>query len=100
MSIYEAEKHYKSKAYLSDLKKAQDERLKIIECLRANVSEEDKEIFRQNIKVTPLWAIDSHLEYGMHIRNLLRKNGFNYDAFVMDDNWITWTFEAFFTKTS
>jgi hypothetical protein len=100
MSIFDVEAHYKSKSYRDDLIRAQNEKPKIIECLQANVSDENKEIFRKNFSANPFWVFDEHLGYGMYIRNVLRKNGLCYDDFVMDDNWITWTLEAFNMKKS
>jgi hypothetical protein len=84
----------KSKPYLDDLKRASEDRPKIIECLRANVSEECKEVFRKNVIKDPLWAAMHHLDYGMYIRNLLRENGYDYNSWVMDRLWIEWTEEA------
>jgi hypothetical protein len=94
LSIYDRERHYRSKEYLDSQRKALDERHEIIKCLRAKVSEEDKAIFRENIKNSLMWPFLNHLGYGMIVRNLLRENGFSYDPFVMDGYWISWISEA------
>ena len=94
MSIHDSIDYYESKKHQDELKRAREDHLKIVECLKVNVPEEYKEVFRRNVLANPFWVIEQHLGYGMYIRNLLRKKRFVYDDFVMDDLWIEWASEA------
>lgn len=81
-------------AYEADLKRALQDEAKIVSFLVRAIPDTEKEVIREEIEKNSLWITLQHLRYGMYIRNLLRKQGFNYDIYVMDEMWSFWLQKA------
>ncbi len=80
--------------YEADLQRAIDDEEKIVSFLAGSLSDADKDAIREEMENNSLWIIRQHLHYGMYIRNLLRKQGFDYHIFVLDNMWGYWLQKA------
>lgn len=78
----------------ADLKRALQDEAKIVSFLVGAIPDTEKEVIREEIEKNSFWIRLQHLRYGMYIRNLLRKQGFNYDIYVMDEMWSFWLQKA------
>ena len=72
-----------------------EKREKAILCLIKEVPHEELEEVLKLVKTEGEdWGILLHFDFGMYIRNLLRKNGFKWGADQLDDLWVELVEEA------
>ena len=80
--------------YEADLQRANEDEEKTVSVLSGAISDTEKDAIREEIENNSLWITRQHLHYGMYIRNLLRKQGFDYNIFVLDNMWGYWLQKA------
>jgi len=65
-----------------------EEKERAIQCIIKEVPQEELGEVLKLVKTEGEdWWIMEHLDFGMGIRNLLRENGFEWDALQLDDLW-------------
>ena len=80
--------------YEADLQRANEDEEKTVSFLSGAISDTEKDAIREEIENNTLWITRQHLHYGMYVRNLLRKQGFDYHIFVLDNRWGYWLQKA------
>jgi hypothetical protein len=67
---------------------SEEEKEEAIRYLMNNVPKDClKKVFVEIQNKGTCWSVSVHMSFGIYVRNTLRKGGFNWGAYVLDNVW-------------